>query len=248
MEVGLPHDKLTLITKDNVKISGFQIKTGHKKVIILCHGGGHCKNSLDNVMFAQWFSYDYDVISFDFRGHFESEGYWTGDGKTKYDLSAAIDYAKNCGYEKIGVWGRSLGGWTAVITAAECPEVESLVVVSGVLGHIRVTPMVQSLLKLKGLPGRILVRALHGLRYHEYNDADTKTPNELYPNFTTPTLMIYSQKDETIGNDEKDFLKAYESIPAKKKIYFFKETAHLPNPWNMGPIFEMSKEWFAETL
>lgn len=242
---GVNYNEISVLTSDNVKIAGIHINNNHKNVIIISHGGSRCKNSFENIGWAQWLSVDYDVITYDTRGHFESGGYWTGDGKTKLDLFAIIEFAKSCGYEKIGVLGRSLGGWTSMLLSSEIKDISCLVVVSGVLGHIRSTPMVSAIEGLKSAPGRVLIRALQGLRYHEYSDNDTLTPKEIASNITVPVLLIYSSDDPVIGVKEQDVVSFYENISSVyKKYHIYNEKTHLPDPWHLGPIYKMSLDWF----
>lgn len=248
IDVGVDFEKISIQTNDNVNLSGFHINAGKKTVIIMLHGGFQCKNSFETIGIAQWLSYDFDIISIDTRGHYESGGYWTGDGKTKFDLLATIEYAKSYDYEKIGVFGRSLGGWTAMLLASEIQSIDSLVVVSAPLGHIRATPMVRAMENLKHPAGRVIVRAVHGLRYRDYNDAETQTPLEIAPQINSPIFLIYSMLDHTIGVSEDEVRALLEGIQRKKKIYVFNEVGHLPNAKHLGPIYMMSRDWFLETL
>jgi pimeloyl-ACP methyl ester carboxylesterase len=248
VSVGVPHQNFSVTTQDGVRIAGYQIRSGHTKVIILAHGGASSKNSFENLSLAEWLSYDYDVISFDTRGHFESGGYWTGDGKTKLDLLAVLQFARSQGYEKVGVLGTSLGGWTAILVAAEQGDIYSLVVLSAPLGSIRETPEVSQIEMLKMWPGRMLVRAIQGLRYQDYQDSDTLTPKEVMRNLKAPTFMIYGERDDVVGLSKEDIEKAYKLIPGQKSLYIFPEAVHLPLPHNLGPIYRMTREWFAQTL
>ena len=249
VRVGLEHEKLTLCTSDNVEIAAIHLRRDHKSVVIVCHGGGHDKSTAESLLIAEWLSYDYDIIAFDARGHFESGGEWTADGATKLDLVAVLQYARNCGYEKVGALGRSLGGWTAILVAAEhvC-AIDSMVIVSAPLGHIRDTPMVSQIEFLKSLPGRLFVRAVHGLRYKDYRDTDTPTPLEIGHTLTSPILLIYSTDDDTIGVNEAMLTEFYESISGKKELFIFRDANHLPMPWHLGPIYRMSLQWFAQTM
>ena len=45
-----------------------------------CNGGGRHKDVYASVITCEYLFQDYDVITFDFRGHHESGGIWTGDG------------------------------------------------------------------------------------------------------------------------------------------------------------------------
>jgi pimeloyl-ACP methyl ester carboxylesterase len=248
IKVGLPHDRFSVVTQDDVKIVGFHIRSGHSKAIILCHGGANCKNSFENVGLAQWLSFDYDVISFDTRGHFESHGDWTGDGKTKLDLVAVLGYVQTFGYERVGVIGRSLGGWTAMLVAAEGNGIDSLILISSPFGKVRDVRIVSQLEPLRILPGRLLVRALQGLRYRNYDDSTTPTPRDVAERIQVPTFLVYSRLDNTLGVTEEDVQDVYERIRVHKRLKIFPETGHLPYAWHLGKLYQMSLDWFADTL
>ena len=247
-EVGLDAKTVKVLAPDGVQIVGYHLQHGHSRALVLCHGGGRCKNSIETVCLAQWLSYYFDIVAFDARGHFESGGNWTADGKTKLDLAAILDYVGNCGYSKIGVIGRSLGGWTAILLAAERQAFDSLMVVSAPLTHIRQTPMVRELNRLKGWPGRIVVRALQGLRYCDYDEGATPTPKEVLGSLSIPTFLVYSKQDDVVGVSEAEARSAYDKLAGMKRLHIFPEVAHLPYPWHLGPIYSLALEWFNDTL
>lgn len=253
VEVGLDHQEVLLITDDEVSLAGFHIKARsseakQKTVLLLSHGGFRSKNSFENMGLAQWLARDFDVISFDTRGHFESGGKWTGDGRTVLDLKAAVKYAKDEGYERIGVFGRSLGGWSAILYAAEHHDIHSLIILSAPLTHIRETPMIARIEILKSLPGRMLVRMTDGLRYHDYDESQTMSPMQIINKLEVPTFMIYGKKDPVVGLEEHQIIEAFSKLHGKKRLYIFEEEVHLPSSWHLGPIYSLAKEWFTETL
>jgi fermentation-respiration switch protein FrsA (DUF1100 family) len=70
----------------------------------------------------------YNVLMFDLRGHGESEGDRMSAGyyETR-DLGGAVDYVVGLGFEDIGVLGFSMGAVTAIMTAAECYDIDAIV-------------------------------------------------------------------------------------------------------------------------
>jgi pimeloyl-ACP methyl ester carboxylesterase len=249
VSVGIAHKEVVIETEDGVMIKGFHIHSHDTdSVVILSHGGFRSKNSFENLGLAQWLSYDFNVISFDTRGHFESGGKWTGDGKTVLDLKAVVSYAKEQGYARVGVFGRSLGGWSAFLYASACNEIDSLVVLAAPLTHIRSTPLVSKAEQLKSLPGRVIVRMLDGLRYEDYSDHMTQTPMEVSQKMMTPTFLIYGKEDPVVGLREEDVRRVYERIPGKKQVYIFDEVVHLPSSYHLGPIYLFARDWFLDTL
>jgi len=70
----------------------------------------------------------YSVLMFDLRGHGESDGDRMSAGyyETR-DLGGAVDYVVGLGFEDIGVLGFSIGAVTAIMTAADCDEIDAIV-------------------------------------------------------------------------------------------------------------------------
>ena len=124
-----PCERPVLRTEDGVKIQAVHLHgvPDRDSVVIACHGGGRTKNIYANVATCELLFQDFDILTFDFHGHGESGGRWTGDGATVYDLKAVIDYAKEQGYGKVGVIGRSFGAWTAVLEIARFRNADTLV-------------------------------------------------------------------------------------------------------------------------
>lgn len=108
-------------TFDGHTIPGEYINAGenHDKVVLMIHGLGG--NRYTNYPVAKYFlEKGYDVITFDQRSSNENTakrttyGYWE-----KYDVIDLIDFVKNK-YSgiKIGIWGTSFGGATAIQAVA----------------------------------------------------------------------------------------------------------------------------------
>ena len=74
-------------TEDNIKIAYNHYLSGHNTVLIVAHGWFMSKDSLAFKEIAKSFENNFDVITFDFRGHCKSNGLYSfGHNETK-DLS-----------------------------------------------------------------------------------------------------------------------------------------------------------------
>jgi hypothetical protein len=81
-----PTKRPSLKTEDGVRIQVVHLMKEPRRdnVVIVCHGEGRNKDNYVYVATCALLFEDCDVITFDFRGHHESGGVWTGDGSTKY--------------------------------------------------------------------------------------------------------------------------------------------------------------------
>jgi dipeptidyl aminopeptidase/acylaminoacyl peptidase len=125
-DYGQPYERVSFVTEDGLTLAGWLIKpdrSGNKTpAIIICHGLGANKSDFTDlaVFLAQR---GYLVLAFDFRAHGESEGFRTSLGyHEQKDVSAALHYLSSrpeVDQGRIGVFGFSLGGSTAILAAAE---------------------------------------------------------------------------------------------------------------------------------
>ncbi len=119
----------SLMTNDQQRIYYDHYQNGFEKVIILAHGFFNSRKAILLRKMALTLSDEYDVISFDFRGHGESQGlyYWTA--KEYLDLESILNYAQES-YNKIGAIGFSLGAAASLIAVPKISFMQSLIVVS----------------------------------------------------------------------------------------------------------------------
>ena len=97
------------------------------KTIIVCSGAN---GSLDaDVHVAPWLhEAGFNVLLFNWRAHGQSEGEVVTLGfNERYDLIAAVQFAKAQGAERIGVLGFSMGGTVAIDTAAVYEDINAIV-------------------------------------------------------------------------------------------------------------------------
>ncbi len=129
-----PHRSFEVKTKDGVAIRGVHLASGHDSLIIYCHGFLGSKNYTVVTRFVEMLAEEADAISFDFRGHGESEGHSTIGVRELLDLAAVVDYARREGYRKIYLVGSSMGGATSLRYAASDPIIAGVATI-GAFAH-----------------------------------------------------------------------------------------------------------------
>ncbi|MBU0895113.1 MAG: alpha/beta hydrolase [Candidatus Omnitrophica bacterium] len=119
-----------LRASDNVPIAYDRFVNGSDTVIIVCPGFYNSKENRWMRKTVELLCPSYDVLIFDFRGHGKSGGKYTWSAKEPRDLEAVLDYAKSCGYRKIGIVAFSLGAAVAVNEASVRDDIDSMVLIS----------------------------------------------------------------------------------------------------------------------
>jgi dipeptidyl aminopeptidase/acylaminoacyl peptidase len=120
------YEDVIFTTEDGVKLKGWLIKPPHIRpkmpAIIICHGIGANKSDFTDlaVILSRG---GYCVLTFDFRAHGESGGKRTSLGyHEQKDIAAALGFLRarrEIDPERIGIYGFSLGGATAILAAAQ---------------------------------------------------------------------------------------------------------------------------------
>ena len=193
---GLPFEDITLKTSDGLDLKGWFIpQTKSDKVIVALHGYPADKG--DVLPALLFLNSDYNLLFFDFRYFGGSEGFYTTAGaKEVQDLLAALRFLKERGFQKIGVWGFSLGGAVALMTTGESSDIKAIVSESSYAElslMARETYRYLSFLKhplafLTGLWAKLLL----GVDIHE------ASPAKKIKNSQLPVLLIHSTTDQVI--------------------------------------------------
>ena len=119
----LPIEPVTFPSRDGLKISGWFIPAENPiGSVILCHG--HPANRMEMLPRARTLHpAGFNILMFDFRSLGESEGKLCSIGLHEtQDLQGAADYLlarPEMGDLKFGVYGVSMGGAVAILTAAK---------------------------------------------------------------------------------------------------------------------------------
>lgn len=192
----LEYETVQFRTPDNIILQGWFIpaKKPNAKTIILLHGYGADKgNILPSRLFL---NSDYNLFFFDFRYFGESGGdYSTAGADEIKDLRAAIDYLKSRGINEVGVWGLSMGGAVALMSAVQMKEIKAVVAESS---YARLDLVADNYYQIPIIryPLGWLMR-MWGYLILGY-DAKTVSPMDAVSKLTIPILLFHSRNDALI--------------------------------------------------
>jgi len=272
-----PYEKISVRTSDGVDIKGYYVHTLpdeklRRSVVVIAHGGFRSKDLFVKVLLTAWLCDQFDVIGFDFRGHGESGGNWTGDGKTVADLKAIVDFAKQKGYQKIGLFGRSMGGWTAILEASDYHNLDAIVVAGLPPGYFSQVPEFQGRIAILKFPGAaFLMRIVMGVRFDHFADdrAPIKEINRVSP---IPLLIIYNETDPSAGvigrpghwdtvsskarpsslRRIKEFpftaQQVYDAASDPKELFILPGAGHVYTLRGLRSLFDQVERWFKKYL
>lgn len=218
------YQNISFYTADNVKIKGWFVPSENPKAktIILLHGYPADKGDLlPSRIFLQQ---KYNLLFFDFRYFGVSGGSYTTLGKNEVqDLLGAIKYLQTRGINEVGVWGLSMGGAVALLTAPQTPEIKAIVVESSYArldwmadGYYRIPYVNYGLAWLTGLWGQLFL----GI---DINKENTLTAAE---KIKIPVLLIHSQQDSVVPFKHAQTLKNALKNNPHFEIIFIQDKAH----------------------
>lgn len=102
-----------------------------ERVIIMVHGAdGHRADPSIGMLpvASQLVAHGYNVLTFDLRGHGESDGNRISAGyNERKDLLGAVSYLESRGFRRIGVLGFSMGAVATLLAAAESDAIAAVV-------------------------------------------------------------------------------------------------------------------------
>lgn len=168
-----------------------------KKIVIMCHGLNSGKDTLTNIELEKVFlKHDIAVLRFDFFAHGESEGNKENRSVNEFvdNVQKAINYVKNIGYIKIGIYGSSFGGVAATIAASKNSDLMVMALKAAGMG--------QTSRKM--------------IQYR--TDFDNKSWIKAGEKIEMPTLIIHGTSDEDVEVElGKDLAKAIKG--SKLELY-----------------------------
>jgi pimeloyl-ACP methyl ester carboxylesterase len=190
-----------VLTVDRVAIRGAAYSAANDKVIIYGHRLLREAGDEEIEHLLETFIDEYDLFTFEFRGHESSFGASTIGGDEILDLRAVISFAKSKGYEKIIVVGAGMGGTVGARTALIFHNIDALVVISPSGFLPRFSPLPVKLLTdialdspFGKIPLRIVTNTRLGQRYAAGFPVDLLSSRP-----QVPTLIIHSQEDRFVS-------------------------------------------------
>ncbi len=211
-----------VITSDNEKIAFNHYQKNKNEVLIIAHGWSMSKDSAPFLSMSEDFNKNFDVITFDFRGHGKSSGWFTFTSKESKDFNAIIEFAQKK-YSKISILGFSLGAALAIIQAANNNNVKALIAISSPSDFYKIENhdwRPESILhtiskiniqeKRKVRPGNIFLKKIK--------------PIDVVHKISAPSLFITGGKDLKIYPWHSEVL--YNKANCKKSYVLFKDDYH----------------------
>lgn len=225
----MEYETLVFKTEDNLNLTGWFIpheNNPEAKTIILLHGYPADKGNI--LPIANFLHFNYNLFLFDFRYLGESEGkYSTAGGKETKDLKAAIQYLKTRGINEVGLWGFSMGGAVALMTASEAPEIKAVISESS-YAHLRwmayelyQVPVLRY--PLGWLTGA-WAKTLSGLSIGKVSPAESAKELKI------PVLIIHSAQDQVISF--KNALEIQKSLKNNPKAEFWFQEGLVHGQWS----------------
>lgn len=188
-------EDVTITADDGVKLAAWFLPRPGAPAIVLLHG--YPAEKADMLPIAAALAPRFTVLLLDQRYFGRSEGRVTTIGaKERQDLERAIDFLAARGFRSVGVFGFSLGGAVALLTAAEDPRIRAVAAYAPfadlkALGHelygwlwVLKYPFVELIL----LWSRLFLG----------HDITQPSPERAAATLSIPVLLVHSREDEQI--------------------------------------------------
>lgn len=204
---GIPHQRKLLVTDDNIKLEAYDmknLKSGNNQttVLILCPNAGNIGYYLP-IASIFYHTFNMSVLLYSYRGYGNSNGSPSENGLKK-DADCVIKYLLNDDfhkYNKILLFGQSLGGANAIYISSKYPDlIDGIIVENTFLSIPKVIPYMLPYLKL-------FTKFCHEIWNSE---KDIEKINSF-----TPFLFLSGLKDEKVPPDHMK--KLYDLCPSSEK-------------------------------
>lgn len=195
-DFGVAYETVTFKTSDGIQLQGWFIPNPNPKAktIILLHGYPADKG---DILPSRLFLHNYyNLFFFDFRYFGQSGGTYSTIGKDEVlDLLAAINYLKSRGINEVGVWGLSLGGAVALMTAPQAPEIKAIVAESS---YARLDWMAYEYYHIPILNYLLAQLTRFWGMVFLHVDVKNVSPINAAEKLQIPVLLIHSKRDNVI--------------------------------------------------
>ncbi|MEK7614112.1 MAG: alpha/beta fold hydrolase [Patescibacteria group bacterium] len=220
----LDYKEVSFITSDGITLIGWwlQNKNPVAKTLVLLHGYPADKG--DVLPALAFLNKKYNLFLFDFRYLGQSAGsYSTAGAKETADLTAAIQYLKTRDIDEVGVWGFSMGGAVALMTAVRAPEIKAIISESS---YARLDLMANELYRIPLL--KYPLAYLTGVWAKIFLGIDLKkvSPAESAGKLHIPILIMHSKNDEVIPFKNALLIQAALKSNPKAEFWFEKDLVH----------------------
>jgi len=229
-DYNLESENVNLIANDGARLSAWFIPSDKTdKALIILHGYGVSKADMISKINPLFYP-DFSVLLVDLRYFGQSEGLYTTFGiSERNDIVKAVDFLEERGYEKIGIFGFSLGGATAILTANEDSRVDAVASYASfsdmmTLGENRYN-------SIFGVVGESIVQLIYGWSQITFKESVTKiSPYNAIRNLKIPVLIAHNKKDKIIPFSHAKQLEEAVSANLRAEFYFSETGSHTKIP------------------
>lgn len=228
-------EKIIIKNSRKLKLAGDLYTSDSDKIIIMCHGFGydrHEKISKFDKIAENFNRVGYNVLSFDFSGVGESDNDSLTVAKEIDDLQSVIKFIKAKNYQRIILFGASLGGLIAF--SAYDKDIKAIVAMAPVTDKVasdwRHKHFTAEELNEFKKTGQLIYKKNNGPREYIIIDREYLLEREelnqklLLRNIKCPVLIMHSTDDDFIPL--KVSKKAVEILGHKGELYIIKEGGH----------------------
>lgn len=226
-EYGLHFEDVSFPTRDGLTLRGWWIPAiASERAVVFLHGHG---GSMDpDVQYAPAFNAaGFNVLMFDFRAHGRSEGSVSTIGYLeRQDALGAVDCVKTKGMTRIGLFGFSMGGIVAMLTAPICPDVHAVISDGGparLISALTGWGMEKNLPRWLSVVVAWLTLAVTSLRLRAnlFREEPVNWVGKIAPR---PIFFIHGERDPYLPPDDFEALTAATNPP--KEIWRVPEAGH----------------------
>jgi pimeloyl-ACP methyl ester carboxylesterase len=216
-------ERVAIRAGDGIQLSAWFIPRPGAPAVVLLHG--YPADKADLLPLASALAPQFATLLVDQRYFGDSEGRATTLGfRERDDLKRAVDFLESRGAKSVGVFGLSLGGAVALLTAAEDPRIRAIAAYAPfsdlrLLGHelyrwmwLARYPFVEAML----LWSRVLLGA----------DISRPAPRDAAARLEVPVLLVHSRQDEQIAFSHAERLRDALAANTRAEFEFMERGRH----------------------
>ncbi|MBI2528495.1 MAG: alpha/beta fold hydrolase [Candidatus Rokubacteria bacterium] len=213
----LDPETVSIEADDGVRLAGWLLPRAGAPAVIFLHG--YPADKRDMLPLAAALAPRFTVLLMDLRHFGQSGGAVTTLGlRERRDLARVLDVLAARGFARVGVFGFSLGGAVALMTAADDDRIGAVVAYASfadleTLGrelYFWLGPLRYPLVRLMMLWGRLFLGG----------DLTRPSPLDAARRLGTPVFLIHSRGDEQIPFAHAERLRAALGTNARAEFYF----------------------------
>jgi dipeptidyl aminopeptidase/acylaminoacyl peptidase len=216
-------ESVTITADDGVKLAAWLVPRAGAPAIVLLHG--YPAEKADLLPIAAALAPRFTVLLLDQRYFGQSGGHATTLGfRERRDLGRAIDFLAARGFDRVGVFGLSLGGAVALMTAADDPRIRA---VAAYAPFADLRALAYALYRWLWYLKYPFVGLLRGWSLVFFgHDITTVSPERAAPAIAVPVLLVASREDEQIPFEHAERLRRALTANPRSEFVFAERGRH----------------------